>query len=47
MKHTGGELIISHGELSHTFDFSEYSKDKIQWAAFYGDCIHEVKPVTR
>ena len=45
--HKGGELRVSHDGLEHTFDFSNHSGDtgKIQWAAFYGDCIHEVKPV--
>ena len=45
--HKGGELCVSHDGLEHVFDFSNHSgdKSKIQWAAFYSDCIHEVKPV--
>ena len=45
--HKGGELIVSHDGLEHVFDFSKLSDDpsKFQWAAFYGDCVHEVRPV--
>lgn len=45
--HKGGELLINHDGLQHVFDFSQHSGDtsRIQWAAFYSDCIHEVKPV--
>ena len=46
VEHTGGELIIRHAGESHTFDFASQSKDCLQWCAFFGDCIHEVKPVT-
>ena len=45
--HKGGELLVNHDGLQHVFDFSQHSGDtsRIQWAAFYSDCIHEVKPV--
>ena len=45
--HKGGELLVNHDGLQHVFDFSQHSGDtsRIQWAAFYNDCIHEVKPV--
>ena len=45
--HKGGELLVNHDGLQHVFDFSKHSEDtnRIQWAAFYSDCIHEVKPV--
>ena len=45
--HKGGELVISHDGHEHVFDFSKLSNDSsaFQWAAFYGDCIHEVRPV--
>lgn len=44
----GGELVVSHGGISEVFDFSQFSDnpERIQWAAFFGDCIHEVKQVT-
>ena len=45
--HKGGELVVNHDGLQHVFDFSEHAADtkRVQWAAFYSDCIHEVKPV--
>ena len=45
--HKGGELLVNHDGLQHVFDFSKHSEDtsRIQWAAFYSDCIHEVKPI--
>lgn len=45
--HKGGELVIRHDGHEHVFDFSKLSNDSsiFQWAAFYGDCIHEVAPV--
>ena len=45
--HKGGELLVNHDGLQHVFDFAKHSGDtsRIQWAAFYSDCIHEVKPV--
>ena len=45
--HKGGELLVNHDGLQHVFDFSKHSGDtsRIQWAAFYSDCIHEVKPI--
>lgn len=45
--HKGGELHVYHDGLQHVFDFSKHSGDtsRVQWAAFYSDCIHEVKPV--
>jgi predicted 2-oxoglutarate/Fe(II)-dependent dioxygenase YbiX len=45
---SGGELVVSHGDTCHSFDFASFSgnKDVYQYAAFYGDCVHEIKPVT-
>lgn len=45
--HKGGELCVNHDGVQHSFDFSSHSEDasRIQWAAFYSNCIHEVKPV--
>lgn len=45
--HKGGELVVYHDGLQHIFDFSEHAGDtkRVHWAAFYSDCIHEVKPV--
>src|SRR5665213_1148868 len=46
-KHTGGELVVSFGGEEEMVDFSEDSGNyKIDYAAFYADCDHEVKPLT-
>jgi hypothetical protein len=46
-KFSGGELVVSHGNTSQTFDFAALSSEQnlYQFAAFYGDCLHEIKPV--
>ena len=43
--HEGGHLSVRH--QGHTTTFN-WSKDitNVQWAAFYGDCEHEVSQVT-
>jgi len=46
-KHEGGQLIVSHAGRSHLVDFSgKTSNYELQYAAFYADCEHEVRPVT-
>lgn len=46
-KHTGGELVVSFGGVEEIANFSENSGDyKIDYAAFYADCDHEIKPLT-
>ena len=46
-KHTGGELVVSFEGVKEIANFSEDSGDyKIDYAAFYADCDHEVKPLT-
>jgi len=46
-KHEGGQLIVSHAGQSHRVDFSgKMSNYELQYAAFYADCKHEVRPVT-
>lgn len=42
---TGGELIVKNGLKEIVFDFANH-EDNVQFAVFYSDCIHEVKPVT-
>lgn len=44
-EHTGGELVVTHQGKIHTIDFSQ-NPGELQWAAFYSDCLHEVKTVT-
>ena len=46
-KHKGGQLIVSHAGQSQAIDFSDKaSAYDLQYAAFYADCEHEVRPVT-
>ncbi|CAG7952459.1 unnamed protein product [Penicillium salamii] len=42
----GGNLIVRHHGKEVDFDWSQHSETTIQWAAFYSDCEHEIKPVT-
>ena len=46
-KHTGGELVVSFEGVEEVADFAGDSGDyKINYAAFYADCDHEIKPLT-
>jgi predicted 2-oxoglutarate/Fe(II)-dependent dioxygenase YbiX len=46
-RHEGGILVIKHNGQTKKIDFGgEDSKFKTQYAAFYADCQHEIKPVT-
>ena len=46
-KHKGGQLIISHAGQSQIVDFGgKTSNYDLQYAAFYADCEHEIRPVT-
>lgn len=46
-RHTGGELVISFEGVQEIVNFSGNSGDyKIDYAAFYADCDHEVRPLT-
>jgi len=46
-KHEGGQLVVSHAGQSQVVDFSgKTSSYELQYAAFYADCQHEVRPVT-
>lgn len=44
--HEGGELIVRHDGREVTVDFGPDSRFQTQFAAFYADCEHEVRPVT-
>ncbi|MFC1759719.1 2OG-Fe(II) oxygenase [Planctomycetota bacterium] len=47
-KFAGGELIVRHGSARHNFDFSAAASEQhASYVAFYADCEHEVKRVTR
>jgi hypothetical protein len=44
--HGGGELVVRHEGQEHIVDFSgPEGRHQIQFAAFYADCEHEVKPL--
>jgi predicted 2-oxoglutarate/Fe(II)-dependent dioxygenase YbiX len=46
-RHEGGTLLVSHDGETRAIDFSTTDGAyKIQYAAFYTDCQHEVNPVT-
>lgn len=42
----GGELRVKHRGETVDFAWGHTSQQSIQWAAFYGDCEHEVLEVT-
>lgn len=44
--HEGGELIVRHEGREVTVDFGPESRFQTQFAAFYADCEHEIRPVT-
>ena len=44
---SGGVLRVKHRGETVDFTWGHTSQQSIQWAAFYGDCEHEVLEVTR
>lgn len=44
--HDGGELIIRHAGREVTVDMSRAEFSEVNFAAFYADCEHEVRPIT-
>ena len=46
-RHEGGALIVKHGGQTKTIDFGGADSEfKTQYASFYADCQHEIRPVT-
>lgn len=43
---TGGELVVRHKEREARLDLASDEPSEIAFAAFYADCVHEVRPVT-
>ncbi len=43
--HEGGELLVRHEGREMTVDFGPKSRFQTQFAAFYADCEHEIRPV--
>ncbi len=44
--HEGGQLVVRHEGREAIVDFSAQSRFQTQFAAFYADCEHEIRPVT-
>jgi hypothetical protein len=45
-RHTGGALLVSHNDEDKKIAFGgKKSADCFQYAAFYADCLHEIKPI--
>jgi hypothetical protein len=44
--HEGGELVVRHEGREEIVAFSPESQFHTQFAAFYADCEHEIRPVT-
>ena len=42
----GGELVVRHGGREEVFDLSAAEPSELSFAAFYADCLHEVRPLT-
>lgn len=43
--HSGGELVVKHLGREVAFDLRPEEPSEIGFAAFYADCVHEVRPV--
>jgi hypothetical protein len=43
--HKGGELVVRHEGREKIVDFGPNSQFQTQFAAFYADCEHEIRPV--
>ncbi len=41
----GGELVVRHGGREEAFDLSAGEPSEMSFAAFYADCLHEVRPL--
>jgi hypothetical protein len=46
-RYRGGELLVTHEGQTEAIDFGgPQGEFRIHYAAFYADCLHEIKPVT-
>jgi predicted 2-oxoglutarate/Fe(II)-dependent dioxygenase YbiX len=43
--HSGGELVVKHLHQEMALDLRPEEPSEIGFAAFYADCVHEVRPV--
>jgi hypothetical protein len=44
--HRGGELVVRHLDRAVTLDLRPEESSSVGFAAFYADCVHEIRPVT-
>ena len=44
---SGGELVIRHRERETIFDMRAQEPSELTFSAFYADCLHEARPVTK
>ena len=44
-EHEGGELVIRHAGRETTITLAGQDLGVARWAAFYADCVHELRPV--
>lgn len=42
---SGGELVVQHGNNKCVIDMCSDDASALHYAAFYADCVHEIKPV--
>ncbi len=43
----GGEVVIRHGGHETVYNMSTQEPSELSYVAFYADCLHEVRPVTK
>ena len=43
----GGELSIRHADQETVFNMNAQEPSELSYAAFYADCLHEARPVTK
>ena len=43
----GGELVVRHGGREEVFGLSAREPSELSFAAFYADCLHEVRPLAQ
>ncbi len=44
--HSGGELVVRHVDQEVSLPLSAGSPSQVSYAAFYADCLHQLRPVT-
>lgn len=44
--HQGGELVVQHEGREVTLSLASDDVGAARWAAFYCDCVHELRPIT-